>query len=153
MARSDLELAQALLGGSVEHDADGRLRLVYLDEGTAKELAARRALARLLRSTAPLSPQIRSTLAGMLDPDATWLEQRKISFPFRRRGKPADHAAAIQVFIRVNDMKNSGATVTGAIAKAAQEFSITEEMVKKCWLRYSRLYGLRTGRHRRRAGN
>lgn len=147
---SDLQLVQTLLGGSIEQDAGGRLRLVYLKQGTAEELSARRAFARLLRSSVPLNHQIRSILAGLFDPDAAWLEQRKISFSFRSRGKPTDHAAAIHVFVYVNDEINSGATVSKAIAGAAQEFSISDEMVKKCWRRYSRLYGVRTGRRRHR---
>jgi hypothetical protein len=153
MTISDLQLIKALLGGSIEQDSRGRLQLVYLEEGTADELSARRALARILRSDAPLDHQIRSKLAELFDPDGAWLEERKISFPFRRRGKPTDHAAAIQVFAYVNDRrkktkKNPKATLVKAFADAALKFSISEEMAKRYWRHYSKLYGLRAGRRR-----
>jgi hypothetical protein len=150
MTTSDLELAQALLRGSIEQDARGRLRLVYLKEGTAEDLAARRALARILRSDAPLNYQIRSKLAELFEPDVAWLEERKISFSFRGRGKPTDHAAAVQVFICVNDgLKKPGATLNRAYAEVAQEFGMSEEMAKKYWRRYSQIYGVSAPRRHR----
>jgi hypothetical protein len=150
MATSDFQLVQALLGGSIEQDARGRLRLVYLKEGAAEELAARRALAKLLRSDAPLNHQIRSKLAELFDPDVAWLEERKISISFRGRGPPTDPAAGAQVFLRVNDIiKKSGATLNRAFAEVALEFEISDEMVKRYWRRYSRVYGVRAPRRHR----
>jgi hypothetical protein len=150
MTTSDLQLIQALLGGSIEHDARGRLRLVYLDEGSAEELSARRALARILRGDASLNHQIRSKLAELFDPDVTWLEERKISFSFRKSNRPTDHAAAAHVFVLVNDrIKKPGATtLERAIGAVAQELGISDEMVKKCWGRFSRLFGVKAPRRR-----
>jgi hypothetical protein len=146
MANSDLELALHLLHGRIEEDAGGRLRTVYLEEGTALERDARRALAKLLRSKDPLDEEIRFWLAGLFDPQAIGLEQRKISFTKRPWNRPTDHAAGIQVFIYINDSIKSGAKVTAAIEEAAEKFSISAEMAKRYWLRYSRAYGLRSSR-------
>jgi hypothetical protein len=146
MANSDLELAQDLLRGRIEQGAGGRLRSVYLNEGTARERDARRALAKLLRSKDPLDEQIRFLLAGLLDPQAAGLEQRKISFTYRNPGKPTNHAAGIHVFVYIHGSIKSGAKVTAAIITAATKFSISEEMAKRYWLHYSRVYGFRSGR-------
>ena len=150
MANSDLDLALHLLHGRIEEDAGGRLRSVYLKEGTARERAARRALANLLRSKGPLDEQIRFWLAGLFDPQATGLEQRKISFTYRNSNRPTDYAAGIHVFGYINDSIKSRAKKSGAkaaaINAAATKFSISEEMAKRYWLHYSRVYGMRSSR-------
>jgi hypothetical protein len=146
MVNSDLELAEALLRGTIEQDAGGRLRSACLVEGTARERDARRALAKLLRSKEPLDENIRFLLAGLLDSQAAGLEQRKISFTYRNPGKPTNHAAGIHVFVYIQATVQSGAKVTAAIITAATEFSISEEMAKRYWLHYSRFYGLRRSR-------
>jgi hypothetical protein len=151
MANSDLELAVHLLHGRIEEDAGGRFRWVYLEEGTARERDARRALAKLLRSKDPLDEQIRYWLAGLFDPQAIGLEQRKISFTYRNWNRPTDHAAGIHVFIYINDLINFAAKKYGAkaaaIKAAATKFSISEEKAKRYWLDYSRVYGLRSSRN------
>src|SRR5499427_10722537 len=62
MPGSDLQLAWMLLYGFVEEGRQGTLRTKYLEKGDPLELQARTAIARVLRSKAPLDAQLREHL-------------------------------------------------------------------------------------------
>ena len=147
----DLSEARALLDGYLEEDAKGKLRLKYLKPGSEKERSARQALARVLRGNAPLEPQLRDSLASLLDPDPPEWQQRKIIIKARRPGGLTDHDRNTQIAYHIRDEVERGETVTAAIASAAENFAISPDMVTKIWSGYrpllERIHGpLRRGR-------
>jgi hypothetical protein len=135
-----------LLDGFVKQDKRGRLRQLYLRAGSRDEADASRALARLLRGNGELDRGLRDSLANLFDPDPPAWEQRKIKIVNRRRGKLGDHVAATQVLKHMTDGINGGLSVNAAVANAADEFSMSDEMVKRIWGRYCRTYDRCTGR-------
>ena len=141
MSQSDLPLAWALLDGYVEEDLQGRRRTKYLKPGDPDELDARRALARLLRSSAPLERQLRDSLAGLVDPDPPESEQRKIEIAFQARGRYRDHVRNTQIAYHVWGEVSAGRKVVAAINSAVEKFEVSEELVKQIWGRYRRVYG------------
>jgi hypothetical protein len=144
MPGSDLQLARDLLAGFVEEGRQGRRRTRYLDKGSAMELEARTAIARLLRSNAPLDKQVREHLANLFDPTAAW-QQRKIEFVSRRQGRHTDHVRNTQIASHVWDEVKAGGRVTAAVASAAKKLAISDDMAMRIWGRYrplmERIYG------------
>jgi hypothetical protein len=138
--QTNLQRAAVLLDGFVETDRGGRLRLKYLKDGSPDELLARRALATLLRSREGLNYRLRESLAELFDPTPHALQQRKLTFAFRRRGKTTDHYANAQVFVEVYEAIRSGSKTAEAIADIAERFDIGEDLVKRLWLKYRRVY-------------
>jgi len=143
MSDSDLQSVRALLDGYVEEDLQGRRRTKYLKPGDPDELDARRALARLLRSSAPLERQLRDSLAGLVDPDPPESEQRKIEIVFQARGRYRDHVRNTQIAYHVWGEVSAGRKVVAAINSAVEKFEVSEELVKQIWGRYRRVYGPR----------
>ena len=143
MSDSDLQSVRALLDGYVEEDLQGRRRTKYLKPGDPDELDARRALARLLRSSAPLERQLRDSLAGLVDPDSPESEQRKIEIVFQARGRYRDHVRNTQIAYHVWGEVSAGRKVVAAINSAVEKFEVSEELVKQIWGRYRRAYGPR----------
>ena len=137
---TDLEFAKALLDGIVETDRRGRLRLRYLEEGSSGELNARVALSKLLRSDKGLNRRLRDFLAELFDPNPPARQQRKLIFAFRRPGKKTDPYANVHVFVEVATAVKSGSTAAAAIADTAQQYGISEELVKRIWLKKRKEY-------------
>jgi hypothetical protein len=146
MSNADLPTARALLEGFLKKDKCGRLRQRYLRAGSQDEADARRALAKLLRSNGELDRGLRDSLANLFEPDPPAWEQRKINIVNRRRGKLADCVAATQVLKHMAGTLSGGSGVNDAIASAADKFSMSDEMVKRIWLRYRRTYDPGAGR-------
>jgi hypothetical protein len=146
MSESDLQLARMLLGGYLESSARGKLRSVYLKEGSSREQDARRAISRLLRSDAPLDRQLRTVLAHLFDPDPPAWEQRTIRLKARGRGRPIDHVTLTQIAEYIWNERQNGKRVTDAINDAAEQFALSEETIKEIWSRYrpllKRIYSL-----------
>jgi hypothetical protein len=136
MPKQDLLLAISLLNGFLEDKGGGKLRSHYLTKGEPEEKAARLALCSLLRSKGPLDRELRTHLANLFDPDPVQWEPRKIELVFRRRGRYPDPVRATQIATRVNDLTRGGEKTGVAIEKAAQEFSLDGEAVKKIWQSY-----------------
>jgi hypothetical protein len=132
---NDLSEARALLDGFVIKDLKG-LRSKDFKPGTNDEVSARQALARLLRGSGPLDRQLRKQLADLLDPSST--ANRTLVFAYRRRGKQADHVRTTQIAEHVFEVSKTS-TVEVAIAHAAEEFRVSEDLVKKVWRRYRRV--------------
>jgi hypothetical protein len=136
--KADLKsLATQLLTGRVEQSRSGKLRNVHL-EGT-DEQDARLALARLLRSRAPLDREIRIHLANLFDPKPEQWEPRTIKLVHRTKGRSHDAISATQIAQRVHELRKSGESTNSAIGRAAKEFSRSDEAVKKIWKQYRRL--------------
>jgi hypothetical protein len=133
--KADLKcLATQLLTGRVEQSKSGKLGNVHL-EGT-DEQDARLALAKLLRSRAPLDREIRTHLANLFDPNPKQWEPRTIKLVHRTKGRPHDPIASTQIAERVHQLCKGGMSTNSAIARAAKEYSRTEEAVKKVWKGY-----------------
>jgi hypothetical protein len=151
MPGSDLQLARRLLDGFVEEGRQGRRRTRYLNKGSAMELEARIAIARLLRrKQAPLDNEVREHLANLFDPAAAW-QQRKIEFVSRRQGRHTDHVRNTQIASHIWGEVKAGGRVTAAVASAAKQLAISDDMAMKIWGRYrplmEQIYGsLRGGR-------
>jgi hypothetical protein len=135
MQDSDLQLARMLLDGFVEEGHEGRRRTKYLGKGSATELEARTAMARLLRRTAPLDNEVREHLANLFDPAAAW-QQREIEFVSRRQGRHTDHVRNTQIASYVWDEVKAGGRVTAAVASAAKKLAISDDMAMRIWGRY-----------------
>ena len=153
MSGSDLQLARMLLGGYCDQDRRGRLRSRYLKEGSQEEVDARRAIARLLRSNAPLDRQLRTGLAGLFDPGPPALDQRKITIVWRRRGRYIDHLSNTQIGEHIRAERIAGKAFDDAIESAVREFRVSEERAKQIWGKYrplfEKVYGPLPGRSRR----
>src|SRR5262249_56735792 len=124
-----------LLDGTVE-EAQGRRRTRYLEEGSAMELEARTAIARLLRSEGPLDRQLRDSLARLFDPNPPAWEQRKIRIEGRRPGELTDHIRNTQIAYYIWDQVERGKRVTAAVKCAAEKFAISADRVWQIWRGY-----------------
>jgi hypothetical protein len=133
---TDLEFAKALLDGIVETDSRGRLRLRYLQEGSSGEGNAKVALSKLLRSDKELDRRLRESLAELFDRTPPARQQRKLTFAFRRPGKKTDPYANAHIFVEVAAAVKSGSTAAAAITDTAERYGISEERVKRIWLKY-----------------
>jgi hypothetical protein len=133
MSNEDLQLARILLGGFVE-DRQGRLSSEYLKKGSADELRARKALARLLRDRGPLDRQLREHLADLFDPPKG--ERRKIQIVGHGQGRPSNHVRDTQIASHVDAEMRRGKRYEDAIATAADKFCLSGDMIKKIWGRY-----------------
>jgi hypothetical protein len=140
MPGSDLQLAWMLLNGFVEEGRQGTLRTKYLEEGYPLELQARTAIARLLRSKAPLDAQLREHLADLFDPIPAAWRPRRIKFVFRRPGTATDQTRNTQIAQDVGAQVKRGVRVTKAITNAANRFALSEDTIKKIWHNYRRRY-------------
>jgi hypothetical protein len=123
MSDSDLQAARAFLDGYLERDRHGRLRSRYFVSGSPEELAARRALAKVLRSYGPLDRELRISLAGLFDPDPPEWEQRRLRLKRRDRSAAAQYEANTQVVEHVAAEIKRTPGVNAAIASAAVRFS------------------------------
>ena len=103
-------------------------------------LDARRALAKLLRSREGPNYRLRQSLAELFDPIPQPLQQRKLTFAFRRRGKKTDHLANTHIFMGVYEAIRSGSKTAEAIADTAEKYDISEDLVKRLWLKYRRVH-------------
>lgn len=127
-ATRDDKLIVHLLGGRVTWDKRGLPQHHYLQDGSAEELRARRALARYLRTSRTIDFGLRCLLADMIDPACEEAE-RRICFKHRREGQPAKSALAqktIAEFIR---------TCPGPkpIAQAVAKFELSRTSVETIW--------------------
>ena len=122
----------ALLCGRSVIDEHGLTRESYLRDGSAEEIAARRALARLLRTSSPLDLGLRVVLADLIDPDCDAAE-RKIRFERRRKGKPSNVHAEKQIaefiWARVEDDEKKEA----AFQSAMDRFGLKRSRILKIW--------------------
>jgi hypothetical protein len=135
MSKSDLLCALALLQGYVV-DERRRRRSAYLKEGDSDEQYARRALARELRSAAPLDRQLRTAFADLVDPDAPAWEQRTIRLVARGLGRLSDHVMRTQVAEYIWSERQSGRRLADVINDAVEIFALSDEMIKKIWSGY-----------------
>jgi hypothetical protein len=128
----DQELVIGLLCGNSELDKRGLPDCRYPVDGSEEELAARRALARMLRSSRPIHPGVLSALADLIDPDRDEIN-RQIRFVNRRKGKPSKAAVEKKIaeFIRLEEAK-LGKT-EAAIASAEKEFGLKRARLFKIW--------------------
>jgi hypothetical protein len=140
---SDETSAYVLLAGFVARDKKGLPQTSYLKPDSEEELAARAALARLLRRPYPLTEELRKQLAALFDPepDTHPAIERKISFRHRGRGRRPQHMRNTQIALRVWDRSDGGQPrkVEKAVQHAADEYGLTRDEVYKIWGPYKTL--------------
>jgi len=133
---TDEELIVHLLCGREVQDKHGLATQVYLEDGSPEELEARRALARMLRSSRPLDLGLRVVLADLVDPDRDDVD-RKINFNKRREGKPsnaqAEKTVAEYIDAMLRDSGNKRQQLKYAISKAEAEFGLKRTRLLQIW--------------------
>jgi len=147
---ADLRHAYGLLGGISERGPDGLPTRRYMLDGSPEEIAARKALARLLRSQGPLDGLVRQLLAGLFDPtpfkyftkgplsDKEAQESRadrQIRFKkIGRRNREDDRRFKLASDIWEN-AKEYGSVESAVVATAAK-YNISESAVWKAWKQF-----------------
>ena len=141
------DLIVALLCGRPVVNKRGLSRITYLKDGSAEEKDARRALARMLRTSLPLNAGLRFTLGNLIDPDQELVE-RRIRFEYRHKGKPSNWLAEKEIaefiWARVQDGR-----LTKPVFNQTQEMSgLERSRIRDIWRRWKpilvrrhRIYG------------
>jgi hypothetical protein len=120
-----------LLCGRVGRDSRGLLRVDYL-EGD-EELEARRALARMLKTSLPLDFGLRFLIADLIDPDSDDVS-RRIRFEHRRKGKPSNAAAEKEIAEFIWSQRRAGARMMkSAVPAAMQKFGLKQKQILAIW--------------------
>lgn len=142
--RGDSILALTLLDGFIQNNENGLPEQHYLAE--TKEDEGRRALARLLRSDAPLDRHIRHTLAALFEPNDVTDEHgrpwpyvpnsRQLKFEFRSKKRRPDHVRNSAIAQYVNSRIKGDDSVEKTIANAAEKFDLSEDTIKTIWRKY-----------------
>lgn len=119
-----------LLCSRIVHDSRGLSRIDYL-EGD-EELEARRALARMLKTSLPLDLGLRFLIADLIDPDCDEIN-RQIRFENRRKGKPSNAAAEKQVAEFIWSQRQTGVTMKRTVIDATAKFGLNRSRVLAIW--------------------
>jgi hypothetical protein len=128
----DQEQILNLICGREATDQHGLPTRIYFEAGSREELEARRALARMLRSSRPLDLGLRFILADMIDPDRDEVE-RTILFKYRREGKRSNPVAEKTVAEYVAAQLEDSGKLESAIAKAMEKFDLKRTRVLDIW--------------------
>ena len=129
----DQERIIELICGREAKDKHGLPTRIYLKEGSPEELEARRALARMLRSTRPLDLGLRYILADMIDPDRDEAE-RTIRFKNRHMGKRSNALAEKTVARYIEAaLPEANGKLESAVAKAMKKFGLERSRVFDIW--------------------
>jgi hypothetical protein len=131
----DQERIVELLCGRAEQDQHGLPAHIYMQDGSAEELEARRALARLLRSSTPIEIGLRCILADLIDPDRDEVD-RQIKLKNRREGKPSNALAEKTIAEYIEAMlTDNGETrqLKYAISKAEERFGLGRTRLLEIW--------------------
>jgi hypothetical protein len=138
------QLAGELLVGRAVYDKRGLPRQVFLKPGSAKELEARRALAKVLRTEHDWSVQ--TALADMIDPDSGYY--RYIHFQNRRAGKPNEFQAEYHIAEFILTRTKGGKLTKRVIGEVEDKFGVHTRHTRKIWTRWKqalvreyRIYG------------
>jgi hypothetical protein len=118
--------ARRLLKGFAGKDRRGSTR--FFKAMSPEELQARRALAGLLRA-GRVDADILRSLADLFDPQP-W-HNRTVRFASRRQGPKKDFARDNRILEFVRAQLKAGAKMSRAVTKAANEFALSERMIRK----------------------
>jgi hypothetical protein len=129
---SDEKRIIELLCGRSARDGRGCLRVTYFRKGSPDELEARRALARMLKTSLPLDPGLRFVLADLFDPDRNEID-RIIRFESRRRGRPSNAAAEKEIAEFVWSRRRAGVKSRPAVQEATEKFGLKRSRVLAIW--------------------
>ena len=129
--RDDQRRILDLLAGRRVLDKRGLPQTTYLKEGSAKEVEARRALARELRTSRPLDIGLKFLLADLIDPDND-VEIRHIRFGHRRKGKKtnADAEKTVAEFLWERVPRDGAES---AFAAAKDKFRLGRSRIAEIW--------------------
>ena len=143
MSKYETDESQALMLLSGFVTEDNKLpRIDYLKPDSQEELAARAALAHLLRRPAPLTAELRKQLAALFDPVANVHPaiERRIVFRYRRRGKRPQHMRNTRIAHHIWDRLKSGWNVERAVENAIGRYNLSREEIYRIWGPYRRLF-------------
>ncbi|WFU37600.1 hypothetical protein QA640_24340 [Bradyrhizobium sp. CB82] len=132
----DQERIIELICGRAAQDRHGLPTRIYLKEGSPEYLEARRALARMLRSSTPLDLGLRCILADLIDPDRDEVE-RTIGFKNRREGKRSNAEAEKMVAEFIAARLQKGDQVKRAMSMAGERFGIKRSRLHEIWHEWS----------------
>lgn len=131
MTRDQQRIVHLLCGRTVQ-DKHGLPRQSYLRNGSTDEKEARRALARVLRTTVPLEVGLRFIIAELIDPDCDEID-RRIRFEYRRKGKPSNAYAERLIAEFIWARVQTGEKAESAVAHAMGKFGLGRSRVMKIW--------------------
>jgi hypothetical protein len=133
MTKDQKKIIELLSGRTVQDQRD-LPQQVYLEEGGAEELEARRALARELRTSIPLNLGLRFLLANLIDPDCGDEVERRIRFEHRREGQPSSDARAEKKIAEfIWSRVQGGAQMKAAIPDATRKFKLGRTRIREIW--------------------
>ena len=119
-AMRDQQLINLLLCGRIARKPHQE---PYLKDGSTEELEARRALARLLRTSLPLDLGVRFVLADLIDPDQD-VVNRRIRFVYRRKGKRSNALLEKEIATHILARVQAGIKRELAIEDAIKKFNL-----------------------------
>ena len=123
----------SLLCGRTVRDERKLPQQRYLEDGSPKELEARRALARYLRTSRPMDFGVRSAIADLLDPDCIENE-RYIRFGHRRKGQPSRSALAEREIAElIWSHVQAGNSIDTAFRHVEEKFGLKQSSTKTIW--------------------
>lgn len=137
----DLKLSIGLLGGVHDVGKDGLPKKRYLSGN--QEFVARKALARLLRSSNPVDGVVRSLLAALIDPegevppyssfDLAPIERRIVITGRQRGGGMIQNLRRLELAVAVTAsmQRNSAQKRDDAIHEVAERFSVSTRKVEE----------------------
>src|SRR5262249_29113372 len=124
----DEKLALRLFRGTAAgNKKTGRAHHRYLSGDEERQAFA--ALRRVLSySCTDMNTPLLMALTCSLDPDSSGLERRLV-FKFRKKGKPQNAIADLQIFLRVDSYIRSGEKTETAVARTMAEFKLARKTV------------------------
>jgi hypothetical protein len=118
-----------LRGYLVEHNR------CYLEDGSPQDKRARTVLADLLRSGAPLTQDLRVTLANLFDPTFHG-EARRLKFEYREAVPPTQTVLNSVIAKFVYEHVKAGGFLASGIRAATAKFGLGEGRIKQIWTQY-----------------
>jgi hypothetical protein len=128
----DQQLVIQLLCGHIVRNKHQVPHTVYLKDGSPEEQEARRALARILRTSLPLDLGLRFLIADLIDPDRDEID-RRIRFGHRRKGKPSNALAEKEIAEFIWSQVRSGVKTEEAVFQAAERFGLERTRIFEIW--------------------
>jgi hypothetical protein len=120
-------------------------RHTYLESGSDRELAARAALARMVRNhEGDLGHSNRIRLAALIDPE-TFGEPRELiirnrSVKKRGGGKQPDYVRDVEIACDVAAEVNDGSKVEAALDDASKRYGVSLPTVKRAWSKHKKTW-------------
>jgi hypothetical protein len=117
-----------LYGVTVRNQKTGRDQHRYLLRASPREHQGLEALRRLLsRAYRDIEPRILAGLLCALDPNSNF--DRRLVFERRKKGRPQDSAADLQIFLHVEGYIRGGKKTEAAVAQTMADLRLSRKAV------------------------